>query len=310
MICKRAILTVLGLGLSVLLLPAAAAGSAAEVTPLGGRILVLDLLGESVEAPLRQTLTGVLTSAVRRAAPVAEVVSTEDVRTLLGVEAQKQLLGCGEDNCFAEIAGSLGADHIVAGTVGRVGDAFALTLRLLDPSKAGVVRSIARETPEGREALLALVRAAGLELIDPARTGARPRNWSVGFSVGAVANALRASSGVGLDAELAFRVKANHPAHLELAVGIALPGSYPLTLRYLARFQPLEVGLLLRATPFTGTAPTISGSLQWALGAGGSLGASWPTPLGKVGLRVEVVYSQALGLGGTLPVSLALVWRL
>lgn len=276
-----------------------------------GKILVLDLLGGSMEPTLRQTLTGVLTSEVRNLAPAAEVVSSEDVRTLLGVEAQKQLLGCDEDSCLTEIAGSLGADRIVAGSVGQVGDAYALTLRLLDPGRAGLVRSVTRETTEGKTALLDLVRSAAVDLLDPGRVKVPTRrSWSVGFSVGAVSDALRLGDGVGLDAELAFRIRANAPAHLEVAVGVALPGSYPLSLRYLARFAPLELGLVLRATPFSPTASSLGGQLQWALGAGGSVGASFRTPAGLVGVRAELLYSQALGLGATLPLSLALVWRL
>ncbi|MDF1563136.1 MAG: hypothetical protein P1V51_08835 [Deltaproteobacteria bacterium] len=283
-----------------------------------GKILVLDLEGASVDESLREILDGILATTVRDLAPEAEVASSDDVRTLLGIEAQKQLLGCGEDSCLTEIAGSLGAEHIVAGTVGKIGGAFALTLRLIDTEKAGLRRSIARETLEGQEALLALIRSMATELIDPSRlappptppAASGPRTWSVGLSLGAVSNALLLADGVGLDAELAFRLRASEATRVELAAGLALPGSFPLSLRYLYRTAPLELGLVLRATPFTGTAAGIDGELRWAVGAGASVGASFRTPAGLLGLRLEVLYSEALGLGGTLPLTLAAVWRL
>lgn len=81
------------------------------------------------------------------------VTTATEIETVLGLERQKQLLGCAEDSssCQAEIAAALGADAIVRARVARFGQRFELTLTLIDPANAGVIGSIsASATDEGK----------------------------------------------------------------------------------------------------------------------------------------------------------------
>ena len=77
------------------------------------------------------------------------VVTQAEVSTLLGIERQKQLLGCSEEstNCMAELAGALGADGVVMGSIARLGSGFAVTLKVISPGDA---RTLAART--GRSA--------------------------------------------------------------------------------------------------------------------------------------------------------------
>lgn len=64
-------------------------------------------------------------------------ISDDDVKTLLDVEAEKQVMGCSDDSsCLAEIAEALGADLVLSGRLGRLADRISLTLSLLDSSDA------------------------------------------------------------------------------------------------------------------------------------------------------------------------------
>src|SRR4051812_14986683 len=60
------------------------------------------------------------------------VTTATEVSGLLGLERQKQLLGCGDDSnsCAAELLGALGADAIVTGSAAKVGESFAITLKV------------------------------------------------------------------------------------------------------------------------------------------------------------------------------------
>ena len=81
------------------------------------------------------------------------VTTATEIETVLGLERQKQLLGCAENSssCQAEIAAALGADAIVRARVARFGKRFELTLTLIDPANAGVIGSIsASATDEGK----------------------------------------------------------------------------------------------------------------------------------------------------------------
>lgn len=65
-----------------------------------------------------------------------KVSTARDIATVLGVQRQKELLGCTESGCFTELAGALGADGIVVGDVGKIGDEYALNVKVLKPDGA------------------------------------------------------------------------------------------------------------------------------------------------------------------------------
>ena len=71
------------------------------------------------------------------------VTTATEIDTVLGLERQKSLLGCGDSgSCQAEIAAALGADAIVRARIARFGQRFELSLTLIDPADAGVLASI------------------------------------------------------------------------------------------------------------------------------------------------------------------------
>lgn len=102
-----------------------------------------------------------------------EPLTAKDVSTIIGIERQKQLTGCGEEasSCLTELAGALGAPNVLSGSVGRLGDAYQLNLQMLDARKAQVVgRStrIARDL-DGLRAQIpyAVAEASGTPLPPP-----------------------------------------------------------------------------------------------------------------------------------------------
>lgn len=63
--------------------------------------------------------------------PGLDIVTATDIEQVLGLERQRQLLGCAESSCIAELAGALGADALLSGTVARSGASLTLVLRVL-----------------------------------------------------------------------------------------------------------------------------------------------------------------------------------
>ncbi|MBK6688686.1 MAG: hypothetical protein IPG45_29710 [Deltaproteobacteria bacterium] len=66
-----------------------------------------------------------------------------DVQDLLVTEQTRQSMGC-ETSCMKELAGALGASKLVSGSVGRLGDVFVLTLKLVDVESAQVLSRASR----------------------------------------------------------------------------------------------------------------------------------------------------------------------
>jgi len=54
-----------------------------------------------------------------------------DVTQLLGVERQKQLLGCSDSSCLAELAGGLGVDAVLSGGFTKTENSTIATLKVL-----------------------------------------------------------------------------------------------------------------------------------------------------------------------------------
>ena len=71
--------------------------------------------------------------ATRLAATGLQVTSSRDLQQLLGLERQKQLLGCAEEasSCTAELSGALGVDALVTGNITHSGTGFIATVRVL-----------------------------------------------------------------------------------------------------------------------------------------------------------------------------------
>lgn len=63
------------------------------------------------------------------------VMTARDLETALGIERQRQLLGCSEDNqCLVELTGALGVEGVVIGDLGRLDGAYVLNLKVLSPT--------------------------------------------------------------------------------------------------------------------------------------------------------------------------------
>ncbi|MDP2343315.1 MAG: hypothetical protein Q8O67_20320 [Deltaproteobacteria bacterium] len=127
--------------LVALSLPAQAAGGG----PKARSILVLELRGEAsvVDHSTLTTITSTVAAAVSKRKGL-NVLTAQDVKNLVDIEAQKQMLGCtsGSESCLAEVANAMGAELVLSGDVGKLGSAYVINLNLFDASKA---RSLGRE---------------------------------------------------------------------------------------------------------------------------------------------------------------------
>lgn len=119
--------------------PASSAPEAASLpapAPARFRLLVLELKGNDVDEATVKTLEGIVTAGLAEY-PELDVVSGDDLKNLLQLEAERASTGCSEDaSCMAEIADALGAQLVVFGNAGRLGDSIVLNLNLFDSVKA------------------------------------------------------------------------------------------------------------------------------------------------------------------------------
>lgn len=104
-------------------------------------VLVLDLAATDVPQGTQRLLSSLLTDSVGRAG--LKTLAQEEMRRVIELESEKAAMGCETTSCLAEMASAMGVDYVVFGDVGKLGNAFIVTMRLYDSKKND---TISRET--------------------------------------------------------------------------------------------------------------------------------------------------------------------
>jgi hypothetical protein len=136
-----------------------------------------------------------------------QVITAKEISSLIGMERQRQLLGCGSDStsCLAELANALGTDAVLLGDVAKVeGAGFQLNLKIISATDgrplAAFSASVATEAAlleklgeAARSMSVELHRQLGRELPKQAgpSAGLRGKAWAPA-AVGVVATLIGA----------------------------------------------------------------------------------------------------------------------
>jgi hypothetical protein len=127
-------------------------------------VAVYELTRSDVGPQVGVVVTSALTAELRKLERVS-VIGMDEVKTMLDLEAQKQLAGCSAESCLSEIAEALGADVVVTGSLARVGNNTFFALKKIEQSSASVAGQFTRKlTAADGEEFLAMVGPAVAEL--------------------------------------------------------------------------------------------------------------------------------------------------
>ncbi|MBI3184264.1 MAG: hypothetical protein HYZ28_19195 [Myxococcales bacterium] len=106
--------------------------------------------------------------------PRVQAISSSDIQAVLSFERQRQLLGCSDSGCLAEIGGAIGADKLVSGTLGKLGTTMVFTVQLFDAKKGVAEKRFTTEIQSAsEEAFLDAAASAALELFGPSPVARR-----------------------------------------------------------------------------------------------------------------------------------------
>lgn len=118
--------------------------------------------GLTTSGGIDEKLAAPLTDHLAQSFEGVAVVTQRDISALLGLERQKQLLGCSDaaSSCMAELGAALGVHGIVLGDVVKLGKTVQVNLRILDPV-SGKKLAASSERLDGEDQLFdALSRSA------------------------------------------------------------------------------------------------------------------------------------------------------
>ncbi len=104
------------------------------------RVLVLDVEAVGVDANDAKAATRVVAAAAADVDGV-EVISADDIRRLAALEADKSAAGCTDTSCLAEIAGALGAERVLFGSLSKLGATTTASLSLYTAGSGAIDRA-------------------------------------------------------------------------------------------------------------------------------------------------------------------------
>ncbi|MBI5509593.1 MAG: hypothetical protein HY903_12645 [Deltaproteobacteria bacterium] len=145
------------------------------VTPV--KLAVMPIVaGEGVPASTAAALTGAVVAEAGRA-PGVEVMSEREVSAILSLEAQKQILSCQAETCWADIGNALNADGLIVGDIAKLGASWLIQLRRVDLHKVAIAAAADRRLKGGSiddvlDVLPALVAKLVADIAKPATLSA------------------------------------------------------------------------------------------------------------------------------------------
>lgn len=139
----------------------------------GPRVGVSDVTATKDLAPLAGAVTGSVANELQRLGSFP-VTTTEQLRNLLSLERQQQLLGCSDDTCKGGVVSQLGFDYLVSGRLtklsGKKDQTFTLELTLLDV-KSGKREQSTIITAGTESDLFGKVSGGAVKLVQPILRG-------------------------------------------------------------------------------------------------------------------------------------------
>jgi hypothetical protein len=138
------------LSISVAQTPAATAPTSAPVAkPATWSMAVMPLVDRGVGKELAALISDTILQETHKL-DGPRVIGMNEVQEILGLEAQKQMLGCNESSCMAELAGALGAEKVLTGWVGKVGESWLINLTVIDSRTTQVEAQATERVTGGR----------------------------------------------------------------------------------------------------------------------------------------------------------------
>ena len=119
----------------------------------------------NVSAHTCELLTSMLLTQLDEVAGL-KTVSRDDIEAMLGVEKQKDLLGCSTTACAAEIGGAMGADFVLRGEVGQLGSSYNLNFSAIRSKGAAVAARTSTRVDQTEDAIADALPGLVADIVD------------------------------------------------------------------------------------------------------------------------------------------------
>ena len=126
----------------------------------GPTLLVFDLVNDAgVSAGTANTIAEVIIERITNLKKY-NVVGQKDLDKMLFWEQNKQLKGCTDTSCLVQIAGAMGAQYYVEGSIGVLADRYVVTLKLIEASSVRILERVTQKVKKDDQALARTIEPA------------------------------------------------------------------------------------------------------------------------------------------------------
>ena len=121
-------------------------------------LIVFDIVPErGIDRGLANALTEVVIDRVSKLKRYS-VIGQKDLDKMMSWEQNKQLKGCTDTSCLIQIAGAMGANYYVEGSIGAMGDGYFVTLKLMDTASVRIMERVTEQTKRDENAAVSAIR--------------------------------------------------------------------------------------------------------------------------------------------------------
>jgi TolB-like protein len=127
-------------------------------------IAVMDLKAEGVSQSTANVLSNKLRTELFNSGKY-NVLNREDMKAILGEQEFQQSGMCDDMKCMAKIGGALGVIYMVTGSIGKLGETYNITLKMIDIEKIVNVNIIDEPYSGADDGLFIAIQNAGRKLM-------------------------------------------------------------------------------------------------------------------------------------------------
>jgi len=150
----------------ILILLFVVSGALVANTPKKIKLSLMDLKAESgIDKGVVNLLYELILTEFQNYSNLS-VTSKSDIDSMVKFETEKELAGCSDSSCMAEIGGALGVDMIVMGSIGKLGSSYIVTLKLINIKKATVENRVSKTIPANEDKLIPLMKFLANKLLE------------------------------------------------------------------------------------------------------------------------------------------------
>ncbi len=96
------------------------------------KVFVQNFKSTALDSAKCATLTNLFATKFKERSPQYDVITYEDVVSMIELEQAKELFDCNDETCFMQIAGALNAQLMVRGDIEKFGRTYVINVSLIN----------------------------------------------------------------------------------------------------------------------------------------------------------------------------------